>query len=160
MMKKQKGFTLIETLLSTTIVAVLFSACVFNFDSLWNNKTNINAKVEEYITLNRYVKYNSQLIGKKATVVVETNKLKVITIDYQGIVDSISTIQYQIDELNKNINFESKSSNVMTYFPDGSMESEGTVGMRVEDEEIWVTIGEWNRVEINNTNRVCIEDEF
>jgi prepilin-type N-terminal cleavage/methylation domain-containing protein len=151
---KQKAFTLIEVLLTTSLVLMFSAACVFNFGTLLNSKVRLDEKVSNYITLSRYVKCNAELSGKRAKILVETNKLKVITEDFQGSVDNIPTLQPQLDDLNDQAYFESEDTNVVTYLPDGSVEKEGTVGIKVEDDENeeqkWVTIGDFNRIIVSS----------
>jgi len=159
---KQRAFTLIEVLLSVSLVLMFMTAMVFNFGSLMNSKVRLDSKIEQYITLNRYVRCNAELNGKKAIILVETNKLKVIQQDnLTGQTTNIPTLEPQIEELNDEAIFESEETNIVTYFPDGSIEKEGTVGIKVEnneneEQEMWITIGEFNHVAISSyhTNRL------
>jgi type II secretory pathway pseudopilin PulG len=160
-MKQNKAFTLIEVLLSVSLILLFTSACVFNFGSLWNKKVQLDSKVENYITLSRYVQCNAELSGKKAKILIETNKVKVVEENFQGETTSILTLQPQLEDLNDQAIFESEDTNVVTYLPDGSIEKEGTVGIKIEDDENteeqkWITIGDFNRITISSchTNNV------
>jgi prepilin-type N-terminal cleavage/methylation domain-containing protein len=166
-MKQNKAYTLVEILLSITIIGLLISAMVFNFSGLVNNKSLLKTKVEQYITLNRYVKYNASLNGKKTKILVETNKLKVVMEDnFTGIDTEISTLKPQLNDLNDQTYFESEdfiNTNVVTiviYLPDGSIEKYGTVGIKIEEEELWVGINEWSKPTINSTNNNQIEEDL
>lgn len=162
---KRKAFTLIEVLLSTSLVLMFMSAMVFNFGTLVNNKVKLESKIENYITLSRYVKCNAQLSGMKAKILVETNKLKVVQVDsLTGDTTEIPTLQPQIEDLNDQAIFESEETNIVTYLPDGSIEKEGTVGIKmedkneIEDQQMWVTIGEWNRIRIESSHTNSVDD--
>lgn len=162
-MKQNRAFTLIEVLLSVSLVLMFITAMVYNFGSLMNSKVRLDSKVEQYITLNRYVQCNAELSGKKAIVLVETNKIKVVQQDnLTGTATDIPTLQPQIDDLNDQAIFESEETNIVTYFPDGSIEKEGTVGIKVEDneneEQLWVTIGEWRHIKISSCHTNEVDD--
>jgi hypothetical protein len=144
------------------------SAMIFNFGSLMNSKIRLDSKVENYITLSRYVQCNAELSGKKATILIETNKLKVVETDFQGTTTEIPTLQPQIEDLNDQAYFESESFidtnivTVVTFFPDGSIEKEGTIGIKiedVEDEEKWVTVGDFNRIVVSSCHHTNNVDE-
>lgn len=160
---KKNGFTLIEVLLSTSLVLLFMSAMVFNFGTLVNNKVRLESKIENYITLSRYVKCNAQLSGMKAKILVETNKIKVIEESYKGETVEIPTLQPQLEDLNDQAYFESEETNVVTYLPDGSIEKEGTVGIKIEnsedeEEQKWVTIGDFNRVTVSSVHTNNVDD--
>ncbi len=164
-MKQNKAYTLIEILLSVSLVLIFMITMVFNFGNLVNNKVQLIAKVENYITLNRYVQCKAKLSGKKTKILIETNKLKVVEEDdFSGIVTEIPTLQPQIDSLNDQTIFESEETNVITYLPDGSIEKEGTINIKVEnneeDESLWVTINEWNGIKIKSTKEVVDREEI
>lgn len=142
------------------------SVCIVSIDSMWNKKVQLKSKVDDYITLNRFVKYNAMLNGKKTKVLIDTNKLKVVEEDnFTGNTAEIFTLQSKVNELNDETLFESGDFinknivTIVTYYPDGSIEKEGTVGIKIEDEEdeTWVTINEWDKVTTSshyNTNNI------
>jgi hypothetical protein len=132
---------------------------------LLNNKVKLNEKVSNYITLNRYVRCNAEISGKKAIILVETNKLKVIQQDnLTGQTTNIPTLEPQIDDLNDQAIFESERTNIITYLPDGSIEKEGTVGIKIEDNEneeqqMWITVSEFNHITISSYHHTNNVDE-
>ena len=153
----KKAFTLIEVLLSLSLILILSSVMVFSLNSLWNNKSRLDNKIINYITLSRFVRANAELSGKKGKIIIESNKLKVILEDFRGI-QPIETLQPQIDDLNDSAIFDGET-NVLTYFPDGSLEKGGVVGITVENDtnQVFVKISEWNQITI--TNSIVYEDD-
>lgn len=167
MTMKQKGFTLIEVLLSLSLMLMLVSACVFNFNALLNNQVRIENKVSGYLTLNRFAQCSAELMGKKSKIVIDNNKVKVIMETYQGETSNIPTLESQIEELNADALFDGIDTNVVVYLPDGSLEKGGQVNISIENGDetnaAQVAIYEWNNVRVAYgpvTNDVeCFEEE-
>ncbi len=154
-----KAFTLIETLLSLTLVLLLTSAMVFNMDSLWNNRVRMDTKIEDYHTLARYAKCNAELKGMKSKIVLTNNKVGVILENFQGSVQEIPTLQSQLDDLNADVLFESEDTNIVTYLPDGSVEKGGVISMTMDEtNSVQIEVNEWDQFSIIHTNKVECED--
>lgn len=136
---------------------ILSIACVVNMDTVWNSRVRIEDKVMNFITLNRFVKYNAQLSGMKSKVFIDNNKIKVVLENIDGITNSIVSLQSQIDEVNDSVEFNSEETNIVTYLPDGSLENGGSVNLKIEEESALISINEWNKVDVVYTNK---QDEF
>jgi prepilin-type N-terminal cleavage/methylation domain-containing protein len=149
---KQKGFTLIEVLLSLSLMLLLVSACVFNFNTLLNNQVRIENKVSGYLTLNRFAQCSAELMGKKSKIMIDQHKVKVVMETYQGETSNIPTLESQIEELNSDALFDGNETNVITYNPDGSLEKGGKVNVSIENGDetnvAHIAITEWNTVSV------------
>ena len=155
---KTKAFTLIEILLCVAILATIMTAVVFNMDSLMNSRNVINSKVNDYVTLTRFVKANATIHGKTMQILVHTNKLKAVEIDNEGNVSDIATLQFQLEALNDSAVFAGEP---LTFYPDGTLHKESTVSIGLENETnfVFVNINDWNKVSLTTTNTQSIVDE-
>jgi len=160
-MKNKNAFTLIELLLSLTLILLLSTACIFNFNTLNDNKTQLKFKADDYITLNKFVRANAELSGKNGRIFIETNKLKVVLIDFQGNINKIDNLQNQLDSLNDFTIFENDETNLITYFPDGSINRDSIVRITLENDtnSVLIKISEMNRSSVlMSTNKVDDEE--
>ena len=92
MIKNNKGFTLIETLLSLTLIMLFMGVSIaFTSVTLINN-TKIETKVEDYATLNRYMRCNAELLGKKTELLISSNKLEAVIEEFDGSTKDIQSL--------------------------------------------------------------------
>jgi type II secretory pathway pseudopilin PulG len=137
---KCRAYTLIEMLLVTVLLMFFSTACILSV-GFNTNHTTIKTKIENYKTLTRFIKANSSLSGIPISILTVSNKLILST--------NIPTVQLQIDELNDNLIVLNNETNpIVTYFPDGSIEGGDTLNIEFENEVAYVTINDWNVVDV------------
>jgi hypothetical protein len=159
-MKKRSGYTLIETLMSLVLILVFSCTSIVCYENVLAN-SSIEYKVDNYVSLNKFVQCNAEINGKNAKILVIDNKIKAEMEDNDGEFQDISSLQDQIENLNDDTEFESDNENVAIYFPDGSSEKFGPVNISMNEDTnkiVIVDINEVNTVSITHTNRVSCEE--
>lgn len=158
--KKKSGYTLIETLMSVVLILVFSCASIMCYENVFAN-SSIEYKIDNYVSLNRFVQCNAEINGKNAKILVIDNKIKAEMEDNDGEFQNIPSLQNQVEDLNDDTEFESDNENVAIYFPDGSSEKYGPVSISMNDDTnniVIVDINEVNTVSITYTNKTSCEE--
>ena len=149
----KKGYSLIELLLSISLIAIFLTIGIICANTS-SKGFAIETKAENYITLNKYVKYTSALEGKISKIVVIDNKVKAMIENEEGEYDDIYSLQTQVEDINEDAIFESLGTNINTYYPNGSVEKESGVSISMEETNVvLIDIDEW-MMNIIYTNKV------
>ena len=160
MIKKynNKAFSLVETLLSLTLVMMFLGAFItYIANPSLTAEVRIETKVSDYISLNKYVKYNAELNGKKTMLLVVSNKVEAVIEDTDGTYKDILSLSPQLEALNENTIFECGETNIaVIYLPTGEIEENGELTMIIENNNTnriaLINIGEFDKVSIIYTN--------
>ena len=152
-MRKRKGYTLIELLLSVTLITMFFGASIIYTSLDARHQIQIESKVSNYISLNKYIKYHGELNGKETKLLIISNKVEAVIKNDGGDYKNILPLQVQVEDLNDGAYFDSSNEDIMTYFPDGSEENNGTITLSIDDtNNALINIEGWNCVNIIYTN--------
>lgn len=158
---KNRGYSLIEVTLSIALVTMFLTVFIVNMTTTSTfAKVQLDTKIENYVSLNKYVKYNSQLTGKISKVLIISNKLEAVIEDDDGEYNNIFSLQSQVDDINEDTTFGNVDMDIITYFPDGYMETEGILSIIIDEtNNVFIDIDEWSgEVSIIYTNKV--EDDI
>lgn len=152
---KNKAFTLIEVLLSLMLVVLFLGTSVICTESLASKQINIETKVSDYVSLSKFVKCQAELNGKQAKMLVISNKIEALIENAEGEYKNISSLQEKVDNINEDAIFGTKSTNGITYLPDGELETYGPVSISVDDTNIaLVNINDFDYAEVVYTNKI------
>jgi type II secretory pathway pseudopilin PulG len=168
--KNESGFTLIETLLSVSLIAMFMAAMVFCFNP---NLNALQIKTDNYITLARYTKAYAQLEGKHTKILINSsNKIQAEIETKINEYKNLDVIQPQIDELNDNTSFELVPN---VFAEDEEYTDESKIGISINgiivmmfspdgsiSETHPITIIPWNQTDqsITNSSTVSISEYF
>lgn len=142
---KNRGYSLIEVTLSIALVTMFLTVFIVNMTTSTFAKVQLDTKIENYVSLNKYVKYNSQLTGKISKVLVISNKLEAVIEDDAGEYNNIFSLQSQVDDINEDTTFGNVDMDLITYFPDGCMETEGILSIIIDEtNNVFIDIDEWS----------------
>lgn len=159
---KNKAFTLLEILISISLLVLLFGACILSTTFHVNGQTELNNKVIDFITITKHAQYNAEITGNKLSLIIESNKLNVISRDYAGNEIKLFMFNDQLDNINNNMLFVSNETNIITYLSDGSVENNNVLNISIDNTDdtnaISISINKWNRVTTINTNKIDDED--
>jgi prepilin-type N-terminal cleavage/methylation domain-containing protein len=124
-----RGYTLLE-LLITTVILVAVSAClVFNF-SKSNENSKLNEGVSNIQTLFLFSKAHSQNTGKQVKIIFPEsesgdvgeslrekypNETVVVLVDNKP----LESVKIYVDIINEYVNVESSNNSEVTFYPDG-----------------------------------------
>ncbi len=163
MIKNNKGFTLIETLLSLTLIMLFMGVSIaFTSVTLINN-TKIETNVEDYATLNRYMRCNAELLGKKTELLISSNKLEAVIEEFDGSTKDIQSLQPKLEDLNENTTFECVTPMIVTHLPNGEVEYSQQVTMIFGDDTnkvALVNVANFNNVSVLYTNQPSIDNNI
>ena len=142
---KNRGYSLIEVTLSIALVTMFLGVFIVNMTTSTFAKVQFDTKIENYVSLNKYVKYNSQLSGKISKVLIVSNKVEVVIEDDNGDYNKILNLQEQVDDINKDMIFGNSDMDLITYFPDGYMEKEGILNIILDEtNSVSIDIDDWS----------------
>lgn len=153
--KYKKSFTLIETLLSLSILLLIGSVSIFYINTESKKTDYLEEKIINYIVLNRYIKCYAEIGGNKGKIILNDNKLNVILEDIYGNITNIPVLNPLINNINDNTRFECQRTNIITYLPDGFIEKTEELYFNIKDIEtnwIIIKIDMWNNIQYYRTN--------
>lgn len=154
-MKKNKGFSLIETLLSLSLLLLFLSVAIAYTSNMFMTDVQVQTKVDNYVALNRYLKCDASLYGKKTIIMMVRNKVEAIMESSDGTMTNISSLQPQLENLNESVKFSCPFENAVTYLPNGAVEQSNPVTMIVDENTnkvATITIQEFNEPSVVYTN--------
>lgn len=168
LVKNKSGFTLLEVLLSMSLIALFAASMVLSFNTKYNT---LEYKTNNYITLTRYTKAYAQLEGKHTKISVNSsNQIQAEIETSVNEYKNLDIVQPQIDDINSEANFSvvpdplveedcppseklgmaPNATTIVIFAPDGSI-----------TETHSVIIIPWDQPDLTITNSVTITiDDF